>query len=104
MKTFVDVLIVSYDQESLVGTQRSIGVDVSDQKLALLDGKDVDLMTPAQVLAALNADGQEEELQIGEEWLTGEIEKIAATGEIGKTGRISNTRDLSSAKGGDRDE
>ena len=52
----------------------------------------------------------------GEEWLTGEIEKIAATGEIGmtgrvgatgeigKTGRISNTRDLSSAKGGDRDE
>ena len=40
----------------------------------------------------------------GEEWLTGEIEKIAATGEIGKTGRISSTRDLSSAKGGDRDE
>ena len=27
----------------------------------------------------------------GEEWLTGEIEKIAATGDLGSTGRIGNT-------------
>ena len=27
----------------------------------------------------------------GEEWLTGEIEKIAATGDLGATGRIGNT-------------
>ena len=49
----------------------------------------------------------------GEEWLTGEIEKIAATGEIdlsgaagrvGNTGRIGNTRELRPGKEGDQDE
>ena len=49
VQTFIDVLIFSYDQESLVASKRSIGVDVGDQKFALFDREDVDLVPAPQI-------------------------------------------------------